>query len=313
LPIFINILLFLFGITVLYYGAEYLVRGGANLARIFGIQPIVIGLTVVAFGTSMPEFLVGLQAALKNQHAITIGNVVGSNIANIGLILGLSAVVSPIIISFRQLRGELFFLTIASLFFVTLISGHIQRWEGLIFLGILFGYTYYLIKHPSEHPVSQELPAKESSIWKNVSYLLFGFVGLNFGSDWLVDSAVFFARLLNISEIIIGMTIVAIGTSLPELAASVVAAARKESDISIGNIIGSNIFNMFFVIGGTSLIRPIPVDRQIYHLELPVMLAFTIILIPIIYFNKGISRRWGGILLLGYLLFNFFLIGFRQI
>jgi cation:H+ antiporter len=311
--IIINVLLFLIGIIALYYGAEYLVRGGANIARIFGIQPIVIGLTVVAFGTSMPEFLVGLQAALKNQHAITIGNVVGSNIANIGLILGLSAVVSPILVSFRMIRGELFFLALASIFFVTLIFGYIQRWEGLIFLFILFAYTYYLIKHPSEHPVSQELPEKESKTWKNIFYLLLGFVGLNFGSDWLVDSAVFFARLLHISEIIIGMTIVAVGTSLPELAASVVAAARKESDISIGNIIGSNLFNMFFVIGGTSLIRPIPVDPQIYHLELPIMLAFTFILIPVIYFNKGISRLWGIIFLIGYLLFNTFLIGFRQI
>ncbi len=128
-----------------------------------------------------------------------------------------------------------------------------------------------------------------------------------------MDSAVFFARLFNINEIIIGMTIVALGTSLPELAASVVAAARKESDISIGNIIGSNLFNMFFVIGGTSLIRPIPVDRQIYHLELPVMLAFTLLLIPVVYYNKGISRLWGIIFLVAYLIFNVFLIGFRQI
>lgn len=313
MEILTNAILFVIGITLLYYGADYLVRGGANIARILGIQPIVIGLTIVAFGTSMPELLVGIQAALKQQDAIAIGNVVGSNIANIGLILGLSALVTPIVIHYQKIRKELIFLTITSIFFSMMVYGTVYRYKGIIFLIIIVSYTWFLVTHPGEHPVTDELPEKEGSLWKNIFYILLSLIGLKYGSDWLIESAVFIARKLDIPEMVIGMTIVAVGTSLPELAASVVAAAKKEADISIGNIIGSNIFNMFFVIGGVSLIRPLPVNPKIFFLEIPVMLAYTAILFPILFLGKGISRRIGGFFVIGYIIFTIVLFAFRQI
>ncbi|MDA3871147.1 MAG: calcium/sodium antiporter [Candidatus Marinimicrobia bacterium] len=305
--ILLKLLLFTVGILLLYYGADYLVRGAANIARILGIKPIIVGLTVVAFGTSMPEFLVGLQAAIRGENDIAVGNIVGSNIANIALILGVSAVISPLVINYKSIKKELTFLLIGSLIFCVSIFRGTNLAIGLFFILIMIVFIAYLILHPGETPIKEELPESDNSIFKNIVFVILGGVGLVFGSRFLIDSAVFFARILKVPEIVIGMTIVAIGTSLPELAASVVASVKKESDISIGNIIGSNIFNMFFVIGGVSLIKNIEVNKLIYSFEIPVMLLLTVLLFPMIAKGNGLKRINGVIFLIIYIGFSFYL------
>jgi cation:H+ antiporter len=308
-----QIFLFLIGIFLLYYGAEYLVRGGANLARNLGIRPMVIGLTIVAFGTSMPEFLVGTIASIKGQSDIAIGNVVGSNVANIALILGLSALFSPLVINYKMIRKELIFLFISTLIFIFFIRNDVVFYEGLIFVLIIFSYTVYLIMHPGDVPVSEELPKKINSNLLNIVFIVLGVIGLTFGSDWLVSSAVYMAQLLKIPDIVIGMTIVAVGTSLPELAASVIAAIKKETDISIGNIMGSNIFNMFFVIGGIGLFKTVPVNPVIFRFEIPVMLGLVIFLFPVIFFRKGIGRFCGAFMIIIYIVFTIYLYTTRHL
>lgn len=303
----INILLFIIGIAALYYGAEYLVRGGANIARLLNLKPMIIGLTVVAFGTSMPEFLVGFSAVLKGEDSLAIGNVVGSNIANIALILGFSALVSPILILYANVKKELYVLLISSLIFLGVLIGGVRQAEGAVLLLLLLSYTVYLVKNPGVHPVTEELPEKDESLLKNIFFLALGFTGLVLGSNFLVDSAIFLARMLGVPEMVIGMSIVAVGTSLPELAASAVASLKKQTDISIGNIIGSNIFNMFFVVGGISMIRPIPVSVEIFYFEIPVMMIFVLLLFPVILISGGI-KRWQGLLMLAsYILFNIYI------
>lgn len=307
MEILFKFVFFIVGILLLYYGADYLVKGAANIARILGIKPIVVGLTVVAFGTSMPEFLVGLQAAIIGENDIAVGNIIGSNVANIALILGVSAVISPLVINFKSIKKELIFLLIGSLIFCGVIYNGTNLIIGLIFILIMVAFIVYLILHPGEAPIKEELPESDNSIPKNILFAILGGVGLVFGSRILIDSAVFFARIFEVPEIVIGMTIVAIGTSLPELAASVVASVKKESDISIGNIIGSNIFNMFFVIGGVSLIKNINVNKLIYSFEVPIMLLLTALLFPMIAKSNGLKRINGIIFLIIYVGFGFYL------
>ncbi|MEA3500776.1 MAG: calcium/sodium antiporter [Candidatus Marinimicrobia bacterium] len=307
MEILFKFVLFIAGILLLYYGADYLVKGAANIARILGIKPIVVGLTVVAFGTSMPEFLVGLQAAIRGENDIAVGNIVGSNIANIALILGISAVISPLVINFKSIKKELIFLLISSLVFCGVIYNGTNLIIGIIFILIMVVFIVYLILHPGVAPIKEELPESDNSIPKNIIFVIVGGVGLVFGSRFLIDSAVFFARIFEVPEIVIGMTIVAIGTSLPELAASVVASVKKQSDISIGNIIGSNVFNMFFVIGGVSLIKDINVNKLIYSFEIPIMLLLIALLFPMIAKDNGLKRTSGVIFLIIYASFNFYL------
>lgn len=307
MEILFKFVLFIAGILLLYYGADYLVKGAANIARILGIKPIVVGLTVVAFGTSMPEFLVGLQAAIRGENDIAVGNIVGSNIANIALILGISAVISPLVINYKSIKKELIFLLISSLVFCGVIYNGTNLIIGIIFILIMVVFIVYLILHPGVAPIKEELPESDNSIPKNIIFVIVGGVGLVFGSRFLIDSAVFFARIFEVPEIVIGMTIVAIGTSLPELAASVVASVKKQSDISIGNIIGSNVFNMFFVIGGVSLIKDINVNKLIYSFEIPIMLLLIALLFPMIAKDNGLKRTSGVIFLIIYASFNFYL------
>lgn len=304
----IQFLLFVVGVLLLYFGADYLVKGSANIARIMGIKPVIVGLTVVAFGTSMPEFLVGLQAAIHGENDIAIGNIVGSNIANIALILGLSALISPLVINFKSIKKELIFLLVGSLFFCGIIFNGTNIFIGIGFILIMILFIGYLILHPGEAPIQEDLPKADNSIFKNILFIIFGGVGLVFGSRFMIESSVFFATKFGVPQIVIGMTIVAVGTSLPELAASVVASIKKEADISIGNIIGSNIFNMFFVIGGVSMIKDIDVNKIIYTFEIPVMILLTILLFPMIAKNNGL-KRWSGVVFLliyvGFIVYSF--------
>lgn len=299
----LSIIILLAGILFLYFGASFLVKGSANIARILGVKPLIVGLTIVAFGTSMPELMVSIFGVLKGVSDISVGNIIGSNVANIGLILGTAALITPISIKYRYIRQQLIILLVGSLVFCLMAYNGITQLEGWIFILIIIIYVIYLIRSPKNDSLMEDVPKADNSIFKNILYTIGGIVLLVLASRGIIDGATVIAQYFGIPEMVIGMTIVAVGTSLPELAASVMAAAKHESDISIGNVIGSNLFNMFFVGGGAATIRGLNIDISIYRFEVPFMLLFTLILFPIIFLSKGIQRKHALILLLLYILF----------
>ena len=287
---------------MLFYGADWIVKGGSQLAKYFGLSTIVIGLTVVAFGTSLPELGVSLAAALEGSPTIAIGNVVGSNIANVGLVLGLSSLVFPITIKFTQVKIDLgIYMVVCLLFTYFCMDGEIIRMEGLILFACIIAYTWFAITHPAKNrdpEIGQINPNVPLS--KLLLLILFGILLLSIGANIFITGAIDIARYFGVSEIVIGMTIVALGTSLPELATSVIAAFRKESAISIGNIIGSNLFNLLSVIGLVSVISPLESPVEILHFEIPYMVVYGLVLIPIGHMPQPIHRGTALLLLLGY-------------
>lgn len=304
------------GLVLLVAGAEVLVRGAAKLAAQFGIPPLVIGLTVVAFGTSAPESAVSIQAALNNSGDLAIGNVIGSNIANVLLILGMTALVAPLIVSRQLIRLDVPIMIGASLVVYALAwDGGLSRLDGaLLFTGVL-AYTGFLIisnlRDKSTADDDDEF-AKEFGLHEapkpyawliNLTLIVAGLVLLVSGSNLLVEGAVNLARALGLSELIIGLTVVAIGTSLPELATSIMAAIRGERDIAVGNIVGSNIFNLLCVLGLASLVSPLPISISPNALafDFPVMIAVAVACLPIFFSGYRINR-WEGLLFLAYYL-----------
>ena len=317
-----NIVVLLFSAYLLYLGAEWLVKGGSNLAMRYGVKPFVIGLTVVAYGTSMPEFVVSFFANVVEKSAtISLGNIIGSNITNVGLILGLSALIFPIHITFQRIRNQLFFLFgISMLLYMFSLDGSISRPEGGILLLLLFGYLFALYKMPEIARETFEEADKELEIHSlgiSLLMVLGGSTLLSFGAWSFVKSSVWVAEQFNIPKLYIGLSIVALGTSLPELATSMVAALRKQSEISVGNIIGSNVFNILFVLGGVGLMKPLSVLEPVVpaaenmsrfpHAEYLVMIVFGLALFPMSYMSNKIGRIAGLILLLGYFLFYWWL------
>ncbi|SVA71393.1 uncharacterized protein METZ01_LOCUS124247 [marine metagenome] len=297
----------LIGSTLLYFGAECIVKGGVSVAKRFGISTLVVGLTVVAFGTSLPELVVSIIAAIENSSTLAIGNVVGSNIANIGLALALSSLIFPITINYLPIKRDLWIYLFACLLFILFVfDGRLSRFEGLfLFIGLVF-YIIICIHNPlnDEYEPQDHL---DYSLVKAITYIIAGILSLAFGANLFVDGAVYLARYLGVSEIVIGMSIVALGTSLPELATSAMAAFRKESAISVGNIVGSNIFNILSVLGITSLITPLDSPKEILYFELPVMVLFGLAIIVIAKLPQPINRAYSTVLLLGYLLFIYLL------
>ncbi len=306
-----NILLFLGGLAFLIIGAEALVRGASRLAAVFGVSPLVIGLTVVAFGTSSPEIAVSVNAALSDQASLVMGNVVGSNIFNVLFILGVSALIAPLIVSQQLIRLEVPLMIILSVLVLLLaLDGSLGRPDGLL---LVIGLGLYLllslrasrretpgIKAEYANEFGKEATTINNKIL-NVGLVIVGLALLILGSRWLVDSAVAFAQLLGISELVIGLTIIAAGTSLPEVVTSVIAALRGERDIAVGNVVGSNIFNLLGVLGIASLAAPtgIDVSTAVIGFDLPVMIAVALACLPI-FFTGGFISRWEGGLLLGY-------------
>lgn len=325
--------LFVIGIVTLYLGAETLVRSAVQIAKLLKISPLIIGLTVVSFGTSAPEFMVSIVAALQNSKDIAIGNIIGSNIANIGLIIGLSALFKPLLINRRLLNWQVPLLFVSSLivfyFFHDLYFSH---FEGIVFLILMFLFIASLLitarKEQKTGALSNRVPEVQvvqsdysmsllrrlnARFLKSESYLIngillgMGIVFLALGSKWLIDAAVQFARIIGISDVVIGISVVALGTSLPELATSVVSAIKKEADISVGNIVGSNLFNTLFVLGFIGTVNPLSVDHQTAFLMVPIMIFFTLAF-SIVMWTKKIIQRWEAVFLLGaYLLFIFYL------
>ena len=299
-------ILLLAGLAILVYGAELLVRGASALAASVGISPLVVGLTVVAFGTSSPELAVSVLSAWNDQPGIALGNVVGSNICNVLLILGLSAVVAPLVVARQVVRLEVpIMIGTSLLLLLCTLDGAIARWEGtLLFAGVV-GYTVWTVRRSRrelrEQADADAAAVPTSSRARQAAEILGGLALLGVGSNWLVDSAVVIAKNLGVSDLVIGLTIIAIGTSLPELATSVLASLRGQRDIAVGNVVGSNIFNILAVLGLTTLVAPagLPVPPAALTFDLPVMLAVAVACLPIFLTGHRIDR-WEGLLFLGY-------------
>lgn len=309
-----SLLWVILGLILLVVGGEFLVRSAVALSFKFNISKLVIGMTVVSFATSAPELLVSLQAALDGSPDIALGNIIGSNIANIGLVLGITALISPLGIdkNFYQLNWPMMMLLSIVLYFMLQSGDVLNRMEGLALFISLIVFLYILIKRsksePETHMEDLDDDLQITSGFKITIWLLIGAVALYFGSEWLVKGAKEMAFSLGISERVIAVTMVAIGTSVPELAASVIAALKKEKAISLGNLIGSNIFNIAAVLGITSMIQPIPVNNfKILSNDLFWMLGFAAVLIVFILIPRKleIGRYKGFILLAAYILFTF--------
>ncbi|QSA98836.1 calcium/sodium antiporter [Methylococcus sp. EFPC2] len=303
------------GLVLLVAGAEFLVRGAAKLAVSFGISPLVVGLTVVAFGTSSPELAVSVGAAFAGEADIAVGNVVGSNIFNILFILGLSALVAPLFVAQQLIRLDVPIMIGISLLLPILgLDGRIGRLDGLLLFTGVIAYTVFLIRQSRrENRAVQDEYAQEYAVgpeeqtplaWgKDAAYIAGGVVMLVLGSRWLVSGAVSVAEYFGVSELVIGLTIVAMGTSLPEVATSVVASLKGERDIAVGNVVGSNIFNILAVVGLTATVAPggVPVALDALRFDIPVMIMVALACLPIFVTHHSISRWEGGLFLAYYL------------
>ncbi len=302
-----DVLWLIIGLAVLVLGGEFLVRGAVGIATVLKLSPLVIGLTVVSFGTSAPELLVSVNAAINDNPGIAIGNVLGSNIANIALVLGITVLIFPLVVERQTKWIDWPAMMIASvLFFLFAQDLLIEAWEGIVLLAFLIGFTVFLIRKSRKESKSKELEQSmeeefdeaPKSTPKAIGFLALGLVGLYFGSEWLLKGAVGIAESAGMEQHVIGLTIVAFGTSAPELVASCVAAFRQQTDISIGNLIGSNIFNICAVLGTTAVVKEVRVDEAIMESDMLWMLGISLALFPLMVIGAKIGR-FKGVLLFG--------------
>lgn len=300
----IHVIFLLLGLVLLYWGAEGLVRGSSSIALRLGVTPLVIGLTVVAFGTSAPEMVVSIKSAYLEQGDIALGNVIGSNIFNVAVILGLSAAIRPLAVKVQLIKFDAPIMIIVSLLLLVIFrNGYLGRVEAaLLFTGVV---TYTIVniimaRKETNPEVTAEFaegtPHESRSLLKDLAFIIGGLALLVLGARFLVDSAVAMARVWGVSEAVIGLTIIAAGTSMPELATSVIAAIRKESDIAIGNIVGSNIFNILAILGVAGLVKPLDAGG-INLVDFYLMIALAILLLPMMITGKKITR-WEGLVLM---------------
>lgn len=290
------------GFIVLILSGKYLVKGGVDIAAHFKISKLVVGVTIVSFGTSAPELFVSLKAALEGHPDISIYNVIGSNIANIALVLAITAMIFPIPVNKKSMRFDWPIMMLVSIvFYVFALNGALDRWEGILFVMALTGYVLWsMVKSRREQKLSQEEHLDPSfGMGMSIIMVIVSCIGLAFSSDWLVDGAVAIARSFNISERVISVSLIALGTSIPELATSAIAAFKKEMDISVGNIIGSNIFNLLAVLGISSIITPISINAKVIEFDIYWMLGVALLLFILIMILKRLNlTRWKGLLLL---------------
>lgn len=308
----LTLVLFVIGLGLLIGGAELLVRGASKLAAGIGISPLIIGLTIVAFGTSSPEMAVSISSALAGQADIAVGNVVGSNILNVLFILGASALIAPLVVSRQLIRLDVpIMIGVSVIALLFGIDGNINRLEGLVLFAGIVTYTVFLIVQSQREKKAKgkdefeaefgEKPKGPSGTLLNLAFIVVGLVLLVIGSRWLVDGATAIARSIGVDDVVIGLTIVAAGTSLPEVATSILASIRGERDIAVGNVVGSNIFNILAVLGLSSVVAPtgLPVASSIQNFDTIIMLVVAIACLPIFFTGLEI-RRWEGAIFLGY-------------
>ncbi|MBL8443956.1 MAG: calcium/sodium antiporter [Zoogloeaceae bacterium] len=315
-----QVLFFVLGLVTLVVSAELLVRGASRFALSLGVSPLVVGLTVVAFGTSAPEMAVSVGAALAGNPDLAVGNVVGSNIANVLLILGISAIIAPLVVNEQIIRQEIpIMIGSAALMVVMALDGNISRVEAGVLFALVIGYTVFLVRQSRQatratnDEFAEDMPA--DSDWDRhwsvqLGLIVVGLVGLVQGSDWLVGAAIAFAQAFGVSDLVIGLTVVAVGTSMPEIATSIIAAIRGQRDIAVGNVVGSNVFNIFGVIGVTGLVSTagIPISETARSFDLWVMLAVAFACLPIMATGREIARWEGGVFLAYYASYTAYLV-----
>ena len=299
------------GFALLLFGGEAVVRGSVALAQRLGVSPLIVGLTIVGFGTSLPEMVVSVNAALVGSPGIAVGNVVGSNIANILLILGVAAIIAPIAVSPGAVKRDLLGMSAVTLVYVGLgMSGQIVFWQGALMLIALMSYIGFTVWHDNKsNDEVAELHREEAAEMGTIplrtvsiaGIIIVGLFAVVVGAEWLVTGATTLAMEFGVPEEVIGLTVVAIGTSLPELATSIVAAYRGHSDVCVGNVLGSNLFNLFGITGVTAMFTPLPFSDKIVSFDLWILLATTALIIPFMLSGRRISRLEGSILLVLYI------------
>ncbi len=301
------------GLVILLLAGDALVRGAVNMSLRVGIPALIVSLTIVAFGTSAPELLIAISAIEDGAPGIALGNVVGSNTANVLLVLGVPAMLSGLHTSECNTRKSYVFMILATLLFIGLAFCGTLTWvSGLILLGALTFVLLDSLREAHSHRKACNAAANDADIgdlegadpnmpwWRIIMFLLLGLIGLPLGADMLVDSAVVIATRFGVSETVIGLTLIAVGTSLPELATTVMAALRKQADVALGNVIGSNMFNLLAIMGIASFVGPIPVDPAFLRFDLWVMLGASVLLLPFVFMRQDITRVWGAALTLLY-------------
>ncbi len=300
------------GLVMLVLGGEGLVRGAVSIAKNFGVPTLIIGLTIVSFGTSAPEMFISVQAVLTNHPDIALGNIIGSNIANILLVLGVTAMIYPIAVDAKLVKRDAPLMLVATCLFLffCMTNQMLGRFEALIFLGIVIAYTVHIfhsVKRGDEQEMLEELEGEtdiEMSAWKSILFIVAGCSVLVFGSKILVAGASILAANIGVPEAVIGLTVLAVGSSAPELVTAVVAARRQHADLAIGNIVGSNLFNITVIGGVAGLVSPIPVASQFLETEIWIMLMVTVALIAFMLSGRRISKNEGIILFTGYICYN---------
>lgn len=316
---FWNIFLLFIGLFVLIMGGDSLVKGASRIALRLHISPLVVGLTIVAFGTSAPELLISLKSALSGSPDLAMGNVVGSNICNLALVLGVTATISNIHVGADSMKIDWPMAMGSSLLMYFLVGdGDLTFYEGVLFVSLLIGYTVFIIRRSRSQSqeartIEQELekPTEDSpstNIWKDLGFIALGCAGLYFGAEWFVGGAQELARFLGVSERIIGITVVALGTSLPELVTAIVASFKKETDLALGNLMGSNIFNVLSILGITSIVKDIEVNQAIRNVDMLWMLGITFLILPLMLTSKKIERIEGVLLLLIYSVYIYLVV-----
>jgi cation:H+ antiporter len=307
---YLSIILLVIGLAVLVKGSDFFVGSAAFIARHYGVSELIIGLTLVSMGTSLPELAASVYASYDGQGGIAVGNVVGSNIANIALVLGVCLLLKQIAIKRKMLKRDGLVMLGVSLLFIFFIFDGVERWEGLVLMVIFTVYIIYLYQQNKAErlncettDVCEQVEHKEGKLGLEVSKLVIGCIGVVLGAKMLVDSAVGIAGHLGISQAVIGSTLVAFGTSVPELAVSLTAIVRKHQDISIGNIIGSNIFNILLVIGAAAIINPLAVDNILINMNIPIMLLVAAILLMFMAMGNKLRRWQGGVFVAIYVVF----------
>lgn len=296
-------LLLLVGVFLLLIGGDFLVKSAASLAKKLNISPFLIGVTVVSFGTSAPELIVSLKAAFNGSSGIAIGNVIGSNVANLALVLGITVLIRPVVLDSKKLRFAWFAMLVASLmFFGFSLDGMLDRLDGFFLITGLILFLILSIRKRDDSFADEEL---EKSLKPNLIplYFILGAAGLYYGSELLVDNAIAIAKSFGISEFIIGVSVVALGTSLPELVTSIIAILKGQSSISVGNLIGSNVFNIFAVLGITSAVSPLEADSFLIAIDLPIMLGVTLLTGVFLLISKQLGRIEGLLLITIYILY----------
>ena len=311
-----TIAILIIGLIILIVGGDYLVRGSSSIALRLHLSPLVVGLTIVAFGTSAPELVISIQSALKGSPDIAMGNVVGSNICNLALVLGLTAVISPVKVQPNSIRVDWPMTMGASILLYLMVrESYLVALEGIMMVFILIVYLFFIIRQSrkdilsTKEETSSEIPdAPSKQIWKDIVFILLGCTGLYFGSEWFVGSAKELALSIGVEERVVGLTIVALGTSLPELATAAVASYKGQTDLALGNLMGSNIFNILSILGITSIIKSIHVHEVILNKDLIWMLLITLMILPLMVMRREVGRVDGIILLIVYAVYIYTVI-----